>query len=304
MILKINNHELLSNTYAKCSTYHIGQFWPALTDNLPLEESIGFLHTPIIWNQNSELILLNRFELSLIGHLDQTSLNMLTPVIEIVKTDLSKQELEDIFRLEALRNLPVRSVYDELFSIIISGNYVLKSKCPNLANQIRYLNDNYLLNNIGMNKLSSINKKIDTFTCEKILKESTNFELEHIRDSYISFQEANRKLFFSDFLRDLLDTTPASPQDISTIVGYFIEYKILLTPQILSFMEFLKLLKNSNVSFTIFDLMNLVRYIEETKRSQDGIDSYNFVNGSLMDKSIKKSAIFDFISKKLSRLKI
>lgn len=300
MILKINNHELLSNTYARCSMYHIGQFWPALTDNLPLEESIGFLHTPIIWNQNNELILLNRFELSLIDHLDQTSLNMLTPVIEIVKTDLSKQELEDIFRLEALRNLPVRSVYDELFSIIISGNYVLKSKCPNLANQIRYLNDNYLLNNIGMNKLSSINKKIDTFTCEKILKESTNIELEHVIDSYTSFREANKKLFFSDFLSYLIELTPISPRDISEIVSYFVESKILFTPQILSFINFLRLLKKRNIDFTIFDLMNLVKYIEETKRSQNML--YNFVNDSLMDKSTNKSSVVDFISTKLSKL--
>lgn len=301
MIIKINQHELLSATYTKSAVYHIGEFWPTLVNSPPLEESIGFIYTPIIWNQNDEVTLLNRFDSGLTDLLESTSLNMLTPVVEIVKTDLSKQELEDIFRVEALRNLPVKAVYDELFSIITSGNYVLKLKSPNLPNQIRYLNDTYLLNKVGVNKLSSINKKIDTFTCEKILKENTNFELEHIRDSYMSFQEANRKLFFSDFLRDLIDITPSSPQDISAIVSYFIENKILLTPQILSFMSFLKILKKSNVSFSIFDLMNLVRYIEETKRSQDGIDSYNFVNGSLMDKSIDKSAIFDFIKTRLPK---
>jgi hypothetical protein len=228
---------------------------------------------------------------------------MLTPVIEVVKTDLSKQELEDIFRVEALINLPVKAVYDELFSIITSGNYVLKLKCPNLSNQIRYLNDTYLLNKIGVNKLSSINKKIDTFTCEKILKESTNFELEHIRDSYIFFQEANRKLFFSDFLRDLIEVTTITPQDISAIVSYFIENKVLLTPQILSFMVFLRALKKSCECFTIYDLMKIVRYVETTKRSQNGLDSYNFINGSLMDKSISKVSVVNFISAKLTTIK-
>tara|TARA_R110001583_G_C5607431_1_gene405013 strand:- start:154 stop:1071 length:918 start_codon:yes stop_codon:yes gene_type:complete len=303
MIIKSNNHKLLSHTYTKSSAYHIGKFWPALAESPQLEENIGFICTPIIWNENGKLSLLNSYDRSLTDLLNQTSLNMLTPVIEVVKTDLSKQDLEDIFRLQALRSLSVKAVYDELFSIITSGNYVLKSKCPHPANQIRYLNDNYLLNNIGVNKLSSINKEIDTFVCDKILKERTNLKLEQIKDSYTSFRKANQKLFFSDFLRDLIEVTTITPQDISAIVSYFIENKVLLTPQILSFMVFLRALKKSCESFTIYDLMKIVRYVETTKRSLNGLDSYNFINGSLMDKSISKVSVVNFISAKLPTIK-
>lgn len=303
MIIKINNHELLSHTYSKSSVYHIGDFWPALVDSPPVEESIGFTTTPIIWNQRGELSLLNRFDHSLTKSLKLVSLNMLTPVIEVVTTDLSEQDLEDIFRLEALRSLSVKAVYDELFSIITSGNYVLRLKCPHLPNQIRYLNDNYLLNNIGVNKLSSINKEIDTFICDNLLKETANFELENIKGSYTCFREANQKLFFSDFLSSLIEITTITPQDISAIVSYFIENKILLTPQILSFMNFLKTLKKRCKSFAIFDLINLVRHIEGAKRSENGDIFYNFIDGSLMDKSTNKGLVVDFISTKLSTIK-
>lgn len=298
MKLSTLQHDLLSNTHFKIEIINIGNFWPSISKMAPLDECVLFQELPVVQTTTNEKFgLVNHKNYALQKNLSSTIVNFKTPVLKIIKSDLSLSSLEDIFWVDSLKHTPVKKRYDEIFNIIISDNYLLKKLCPNIISQVSYINNNFLPDRIGSRKLAEINKSVDLELCKNRLmkKGLSNNETEQL---HILFYSQNKKMLFLDFIRIFNHLSTLKYSDIKLALDYFTKNEAFYIPAINTFEDFLhQLIKRKGNNFTYTELIALLYKIDASKQKEN--KNYNFINDTLKAPDADIESIGDFICKYL-----
>lgn len=292
---------LLNETEFDIEHIYIGSFYKNLSHIKTSEKEVVLERTPFLFNDRSNYILLNDNDETLINSIKSLKYNYKVLSVKVTKTNLSKEELKDTFKLINLKNKSRRDLVNNIKNLIIHENHALNYLCESKQKQLGYINKNFLNQKFSSQTLSRINKDIDLDLCKKIIAERDLFEIEesNLKVTLQKVKENNRKLFLYDIILNSIDLKISSIYDINLICDYIIKNNFTKSFHH-SLMKdlFFKLSEKLKSPPPTKPLFQTISKTEDKKNKE--IDNYNFfINTWSKTNDKEKSEIVDYFLEKM-----
>jgi hypothetical protein len=291
---------LLNETEFDIEHVYIGSFYKNLSHIKTNEKEVVLERTPFLFNDRSNYILLNDNDETLIKSIKSLKLNYKILSIKVTKTNLSKYELKDTFKLIGIKNRSYKDLENNIKNIIIHGNYALNHLCKSKQKQLGYINKNILNKKLSSQTLSRINKDIDLYLCKKIIIEKNLFEIEEdkLKSILKRTKENSRTVFLSEIILNSIDLEMNSIYDIDLICNYITKNNLTrsfhysLMKDLFSKLS--EILKSPLPTKLLFQIISEI----EDKRNER-IENYNFFIDAWGNKDTDKSQIIDYFLGKM-----
>lgn len=294
---------LLNETEFDIEHIYIGSFYKNLSHIKTSEKEVVLERTPFLFNDRSNYILLNDNDETLINSIKSLKYNYKILSVKVTKTNLSKEELKDTFKLINIKNKSHRDLENNIKNLIVHENYALNYLCESKQKQLGYINKNLLNQKFSSQTLSRINKDIDLDLCKKAIAERDLFEIEenNLKATLKRVKENNRTLFLSEIISNSAVLEISSIYDIDLICDYIIKNN-LTKPFHYSLMKdlFYKLSEKLKSPPTVKLLFQLIIEVENKKK--ENIENYNFFINSWSDKKEDKNKILSYFSNKIETI--
>lgn len=291
---------LLNETEFDIEHIYIGSFYKKLSHIKTSEKEVVLERTPFLLNDRSNYILLNDNDETLINSIKSLKYNYKTLSVKVTKTNLTKEELKDTFKLIDIKNKSHRDLENNIKNLIVHENYALNYLCESKQKQLGYINKNFLSQKFSSQTLSRINKDIDLDLCKKAIAERDLFEIEEssLKETLKRIKENHRTLFLSQIISNSIDLEISSIYDIDLICDYIIKNN-LTKPFHYSLMKdlFSKLSETLKSPPPTKLLFQIISEIEEKRNEK--VENYNFFIDAWGNKGTDKSQVIDYFSGKI-----
>lgn len=291
---------LLNETEFDTENIYIGSFYKNLSHIKTSEKEVVLERTPFLFNDRSNYIFLNDNDETLINSIKSLKYNYKVLSVKVTKTNLSKEELKDTFKLIDIKNKYYRDLENNIKNLIVHENYALNYLCESKQKQLGYINKNFLNQKFSSQTLSRINKDIDLDLCKKAITERDLFEIEEssLKETLKRVKEKNRTFFLSEIILNSIDLEINSIYDINLICDYIIKNNFTK-----SFHHSLMKDLFSKLSETLKSppptklLFQIISEIEEKRNNK--VENYNFFIDAWGNKDTDKSQVIDYFSGKI-----